>query len=216
MKKNLFVTLSILILSTGILFPQIRPETFFLGKKSVMDKTALSITPASNSITDIIVVGDTLWVGTGTGVSHSTDRGATWTNFAVGSESAIGYYKGTFWVATAYDENTSVGPTQTGTGLRYTTDNGKSWTVIPQPVDADSDSVVIYGIDTLKALPVIVPEQNVIFDMTFTQGTIWIATWAGGVRKAPIDSLIADNNYRWKRVLLPLDDMNSISPLLNN
>ena len=218
MKKNLYVTLSILLLSTGILLSQIKPESFYIGKKAVIDKTALSSNPSSNSITDIIVVGDTVWLGMGTGVSLSTDRGTSWTNFAgtiaFGSESisAIGYYKGTFWAATAYDKNTSDGTVQTGSGIRFTTDNGKSWNIIKQPVDADSDSVVVYGIDTLKALPVTVPEQNLIFDITFTHGTIWIATFAGGVRRAPIDSLIANHNYRWKRVILPTDNLDSIKP----
>ncbi len=212
MKKNLLVTLSIILFTTEILFPQIKPESFFIGKKSAMDKTALSSTPSSNSITDIIVVGDTVWLGMGTGVSLSTDRGATWTNYAgtqaFGSESisAIGYYQGTFWAATAHDENTSQGTVQTGSGLRYTTDAGKNWTTIPQPVDQESDSVITYGINKLSALPVTVPEQNVIFDMTFTPGTIWIATFAAGVRRS------TDMGKTWQRVVLPPDNLNSISP----
>ncbi len=213
MKYKFILVVIFIAFKISTVSAQFIPNSYSLNYqkyKKEIAKTSSSI--ADNGIGDIITIGDTLWVGTGTGVSHSTDRGATWTNFAVGSESAIGYYKGMFWIATAYTKNTSVGPTPTGTGLSYTTDNGKNWAVISQPIDDGSDSVVVYGIDTLKALPVIVTEQNVIFDMTFTPGTIWIASWAGGVRRAPIDSLIADTNYRWNRVILPLDNMNSIKP----
>ena len=212
MKKNLLFSFSIIIFSTGILFPQIKPESFILGNKNEMDKPALSSTPSRNSITDIITVGDTVWLGMGTGVSLSTDRGATWTNFAgtpaFGSESisAIGYYKGTFWAATAHDENTSQGSVQAGSGLRYTTDAGKNWTTIPQPVDKESDSITTYGINQIHGLPVTVAEQNVIFDMTFTPGTIWIASFAAGVRRS------TDMGKTWQRVILPPDTLNSIKP----
>lgn len=212
MKKNLVFIFLILIISSSVILPQIKPETFLIGKNDKLEKTVLSSTPSSNSITDIIVEGDTLWLGMGTGVSLSTDRGETWTNFAgtpaFGSESisAIGYYNGTFWAATAHDENTSQGPVQTGSGLKFTTDAGKTWVTIPQPVDKESDSSVAYGINRLGALPVTVPEQNVIFDMTFTPGTIWIASFAAGVRRS------TDMGKTWQRVILPPDNMDSIKP----
>jgi len=69
------------------------------GKKTFENKQSNSSNPASNSITDIITIGDTVWVGTGKGVSLSTDRGVTWTNFynneifGTNSISAIAYDK---------------------------------------------------------------------------------------------------------------------------
>ena len=54
------------------------------------------MTPNSNGITDIVALGDTVWLGTDGGVSLTTDGGNSWTNFfgtpAFGSEgiSALG------------------------------------------------------------------------------------------------------------------------------
>lgn len=218
MKLKIFLLITAIILITGNSFPQFSPSSFDLSWNHSAARKELSSTPSNNSITDLLIVGDTVWAATGQGLSMTIDGGNNWTNFTndqtFGTESisAIGYYKGTLWVATAHDENTSQGSVQTGSGLRYTTDNGHTWNTIPQPVDKDSDSMVVYGINHLGALPVTVPEQNIIFDMTFTQGTIWIATFAGGVRKAPIDSLVANPNYKWQRVILPPDNLDSIKP----
>ena len=215
--KNFYILLFIISVSS-VSFPQFSPQSFYMTKDGRMRKTAANPTISSSNVSDIITIGDTIWAGTGQGLSLSTDNGNTWKNFTndqtFGTEgiSAIGYYKGTFWAATAHDENTSQGPVPTGSGLRYTTDFGKTWTIIPQPVDNDSDSVVVYGINHLHALAVTVPEQNVIYDMAFTPGTIWIATWAGGVRKARIDSLLIDPSYKWQRVILPPDNLDSIKP----
>ena len=90
--------------------------------------------------------------------------------------------------------------------MRYTGDNGKTWTVIPQPTDSTYDSLVTYGNNNFKALPVTVPIENVIYDIAFTPNTIWIASWAGGLRKS------TDMGKSWQRVYLPLDYMDSIKP----
>jgi photosystem II stability/assembly factor-like uncharacterized protein len=58
----------------------------------------------------------------------------------------------------------------------------------------------------LQALPVTVAIQNLAFDIAFTSNTIWIATFAGGLRKS------TDNGQTWRRVILPPDNLNSISP----
>ncbi len=212
MKSKIFVSFFVLIIFIGESKSQLLPKSFELLNKKNLEKTATSPTPANNSVTDILIVGDTVWIATGQGVSMTTDRGNSWTNFTndqtFGTEgvSAIGYYNGVFWAATAHDENTSSGSVQTGSGLRYTTDAGKTWTTVAQPRDSASDSVIIYGTNHLRALPVTVPEQNVIFDMAFTPGTIWIATWAGGLRKS------TDMGKTWRRVVLPADFLDSVKP----
>src|SRR5690606_38760545 len=81
------------ILTTLILFysaaanAQLTPENFllpddkdYLSKSSSLHKY-ISKNPASNSITDIITSGDTVWLGTSRGVSVSFDRGENWINF---------------------------------------------------------------------------------------------------------------------------------------
>jgi hypothetical protein len=207
-KINFIIIVALFI--TKILYSQIAPNSFYLNGNKKLAKTTAESAPNSNSITDIVALGDTIWLGTGQGVSLTTDGGNNWTNFNFGSESesAMGYnkYNGVFWAATAHDENTSSGNVSTGSGLRYTSDNGKTWTTIKQPVDADSDSLIVYGINNLKALPVTVPQQNVTYDIAFTPGTVWIASWAAGLRKS------TDMGKSWQRVVLPADYLNSISP----
>ena len=168
--------------------------------------------PTSNTITDIIALGDTVWLGTSRGVSLSTDRGETWTNFfgnpqfGADNVSSIGYYNGVFWAATARTVEQNNQRLPQGTGLKYTSDLGRTWNSIPQPLDDPSDSTVQYGINTLRALPVTVAVQNLAYDIAFTPETIWIATFAGGLRKS------TDMGQSWQRVVLPPDSRNSIMP----
>jgi hypothetical protein len=214
MKFKLNLLLLVLLIFMKVLYSQKLPKTFYLNRDKKITKTSAYSVPNSNGITDIIVMGDTVWLGTDEGVSLTTDSGNSWTNFtgtsAFGSEgvSAIGYnkYNGIFFAATLHNENTSSGSLLTGSGLRYTSNYGRTWTTIPQPLDADSDSVVVYGIDTLKALPQPVPEQNVIWSIAFTPNTIWVAAFTGGLRKS------SNMGKTWQRVILPPDNMDSINP----
>ncbi|QQS34702.1 MAG: hypothetical protein IPM56_10550 [Ignavibacteriales bacterium] len=219
MKFKLLV-LSLTIFSTAVVFGQFKPNSYYLQDENKSYKLT-DETPSSNSISDIITVGDTVWLGTSRGVSLSTDRGITWKNFygsaAFGdvSISAIGYnkYDGSFWAATAKSVEVTGGSTLPGgQGLRYTTDLGQTWISIPQPVDAPGDSLLIYGINDgvnlpkVRALPVTVTVQNLTYDIAFTPGTVWISSFAGGLRKS------TNNGQTWERVLLPSDAKNSLSP----
>lgn len=211
--KTNFLAIFLFFFINILIYPQIAPKSFYLGSAKKMAKTSADATPNSNSITDIVTLGDTVWLGTGAGVSLTTNGGTSWTNFtgtpAFGTEdvSALSYdkYNKVIWVATAHDENTSSGNVATGSGLKYTTDNGNTWTSISQPVDTDADTIIVYGKNNLRALPVTVPQENVIYDIAFTPGAVWIATWAGGLRKS------TDMGKSWQRVVLPADNLNSIS-----
>jgi len=120
--------------------------------------------------------------------------------------SAIGYDKGTFWAATARTVEGIAGKVPAGTGLKYTTDNGLTWTSVPQPIDAAEDTTIEYGINIIPALPVTVTEQNLTFDIAFTPGTIWITSFAAGLRKS------TDKGQTWQRVVIPPDFLDSIAP----
>lgn len=206
-----------LILLTGIFLiqnisGQISPESFYFPGEKNLSKISSS-NPVSNTITDIITIGDTIvWLGTSRGVSLSTDKGETWTNFfgrpEFGSDNiaSIGYNNGVFWCGTAKSTETNGQTLPEGTGLKYTTDLGVNWISIPQPLDNPDSTTEQYGNNTLQALPVTVAIQNLAFDIAFTSNTIWIATFAGGLRKS------TDNGQTWKRVILPPDNLNSISP----
>ena len=200
-------------------FAQFRPENYEIGITNKLQKIADN-NPASNSISDILTLGDTIWLGTSRGVSLSTDRGTSWTNFygsaAFGNESvsAIGFDKNsqTFWAATAHSIDKDGQSLPEGSGLRFTTDYGQTWNIIAQPLDSQTDTIEVYGNNSIRALPVTVAVQNLIYDIAFTPNTIWIATFAGGLRKARIDSLQLNQSLKWQRVLLPPDYLNSIKP----
>jgi len=208
--------LILLLISFNLSFAQFKPHMFYLPGESKLNKTE-SENPSSNSISDILTVGDTVWVGSNNGVSLSTDRGTSWKNFnntpAFGTESAsaIAYDKGIFWASTAHSTDQSGTSYPEGSGLRYTTDQGITWTTIQEPVDPISDSVVTYGINQLRAVPVTVKIQNLIYDIAIThtvdgKPVIWIATFAGGLRRS------FDMGATWQRVVIPPDNLNSIKP----
>ena len=211
--KKFFIINLLLLFAPYFIIAQLSPNNYklFFDRKN-LDKIN-SINPLSNSVSDIIVIGDTIWLGTSRGVSLSIDNGKTWVNFYgrddFGTDliSAIGYNNDTFWCGTAKSTEVTGGSTlPEGTGLKYTTDLGESWHSIPQPVDDPNDDTIIYGNNTIMALPVTVTIQNLVYDIAFTGDTIWIATFAGGLRKS------SNNGQTWQRVVLPPDNLNSISP----
>ncbi len=72
----LFISLFIIKISA-----QLKPEAYNLPNDDNYLPKITTSTPVSNSILDIIAIGDTVWLGTSRGVSVSFDRGANWTNF---------------------------------------------------------------------------------------------------------------------------------------
>jgi hypothetical protein len=219
MKINFYSILLIGFFLFANSFAQLKPESYYIGNEiNRLAKSLTSGTISNNSINDMITSGDTIWIATSNGVSLSTNNGNTWTNFNTNdvfsgqSVSAIGYNNGIFWAATANNVTINNQTLPQGSGLKYTSDFGQTWTSIPEPVDLQSDTIVIYGNNKLRALPVTVTVQNLIYDIAFTKGTIWIATFAGGLRKAPVDSLLRNPNYHWQRAVLPPDYLNSIKP----
>ena len=211
MKLKFLIILFLIAFSN--LLAQVTPDGYYLSTDGKTLHKTNSTKPMSNSILDIITIGDTVWLGTSRGVSVSFDRGESWTNFyetdPFGKDniSAIGYNNGVLWAATA---TTVEGPggsdVPAGTGLKYTTDNGVTWASFPQPADHPDSSTVRYGINTLTALPITVTEQNLTFDFAFTPGTVWITSWASGLRKS------TDLGQTWQRVVLPPDYLDSINP----
>ena len=189
------------------------PGSFALhgsGLKKQINTSSESL--LSNSITDILIVGDTIWRCTTKGLSKSTDNGVSWENFNETADFSdegivsIGYWKNSIWVTLGHTEQILGNDVQTGGGILFSTDNGTNWTKISQPVDAPGDSLITYGINTIRALPVTVSQQNISYGMSFTSDAVWIASWAGGFRRS------TDFGATWKRTVLPPDNLDSIKP----
>jgi ligand-binding sensor domain-containing protein len=172
----------------------------------------LSPLPQSNSIAKIVPRGDTIWVGSGRGLSYTTDAGRSWKLFTSAetfdgkSVSAVAIRGNTIWVASEYSVQHDNQSVPTGGGLRYSTDHGLTWTFVPQPVDTGKVDTLIYGRNKIPALAVTVAEQNVTWDLTLTQNAVWIASWAGMLRKS------TNQGKTWQRIVLPPDNLNRISP----
>ena len=167
--------------------------------------------PGSNSINDILVRHNSVWLGTESGLSLTTDGGINWTNFsntAGKGISAIAIDSSTIWIAKGYSTELNGESIQTGGGLQYSTDQGLNWISLPQPIDHGTIDTLIYapGSDTIRALDITVSQQNITFDIALTKNTVWIASWAGMLRKS------TDLGSTWTRVILPPDSLNSIKP----
>ena len=165
----------------------------------------------TNTINDILVRQNSVWLGTESGLSLTVDGGNSWTNFSNTDDkgiSAMAIDSNYIWIALGYSTNLNGESVQTGGGLQYSTDLGTTWTSLPQPIDHGTVDTLIYvpGNDTIRALDVTVPQQNITFDIALTKNTVWIASWAGMLRKS------TDRGQTWTRVILPPDSLDSIKP----
>lgn len=210
MKKKL-ITHLVFLFSVNIFAQQIPMEYSLESKR--LAKTSEQ-TPVSNTIEKILIKDNLILLATSEGLSRSSDNGNSWINSKFGTESvsSVGYYNGIIWAATWHMENLLDSDTPVGTGLRFSSDAGATWKEIPQPVDQSRDSTITYGVNKLRALPIIVRPGNFIYDIAFTSNRIWIVSYYGGLRSARMDSLIANQNYKWQRVVLPPDNLDSIKP----
>ncbi|HTK81391.1 MAG TPA: hypothetical protein VL633_03795 [Bacteroidota bacterium] len=207
MKQNILSLLLVLLLQQ-LAFSQAR----FL-KSYGLEAPLTSTLPPSNSISQINTLNGVVWIGTSKGVAKSVDGGANWESFRTNAAFvndgifALDVTPGLVWSATGYDKPVDGGTVQTGSGYTFSTDNGATWTHVGQTLDARGDSIVSYGInDSLWMLPVVVPEQNVTFDASIFGDTVWIASWASGLRKT------TDHGQTWIRIPLPPDDRNTLKP----
>lgn len=233
MKKTLII---LILLSCGISYAQEFPREFKLGQipKSIsqnqteMPKRILynigtspveSNVIISNFISDIIVLGDTIWYGTGKGIARTYSNGNTFQSyygtdpFGDDDVSGINVYKNYVVAGTATSVEINGENISTGTGIKVSSDFGSTWTAYPQPKDGANDTIIHYGANNIYALPIVVDQQNLTYDILVTRKNlssdsiaIWVTSWAGELRKS------TDFGTTFKRVLLPPDNLDSIYP----
>lgn len=199
------------------LFSQSNPYLYKIGDEKGSNYSG-SENPASNSINDILINGDTIWLASSRGLSRSFDGGNSWTNyyqtdpFGTESVTSIGYFNGIIFASTAHSVERTGQTLPEGSGVKFSKDKGETWNAAPQSLDDPGDSMVTYGISQLRALPVTTAIQNITYDLSFHRNHIYIATFAGGLRRINIDTLMANPNAKWERVVIPPDYLSSIRP----
>ncbi|MFQ5708369.1 MAG: hypothetical protein ACE5HO_13010 [bacterium] len=124
----------------------------------------------SNSVTDIVVKGNSVWLGTGEGLSRTSDGGQSFVSYGMdqglgkGSVSAMAISDEVIWVATGFDTTTSLGMFQAGGGLAFSLDQGQTWNLVAQPGPTNV--------------------QNITFDIAQRGSEVWISSFGGGLRKS--------------------------------
>lgn len=177
--KKIVSLIFVLLLISGTVFSQILTKRGYRFDDDPV--TGLK----SNSITDIIVADEnTVWIGTGKGLSKTTDGGKNWVTFTEkhnigrGGVSALAKKDSILWVATAFDSLLLGEHEAVGGGLSFSTNNGQTWTHIPQPLPRPDWTIV----------------NNVTYDIAIIGSTVWTASFGGGLMKS------SDMGQTWESV----------------
>jgi hypothetical protein len=167
---------------------------------------------SSNSVNEIVVSGDTVWVGTSRGLSVATGTPVQWTNWSSTAPftgtgiSGIAISGDLVWVSAATSTKQDNESLPTGDGLYRSTDRGTTWTRFDQPVDVGSVDTLTYGVNRIAALNITTTINNITYDLAIGAGAVWSANFAGMLRRS------TDQGATWTRVVLPPDGRSSIAP----
>lgn len=168
-----------------------------------------------NSVSNLHAEGDSLWVGPF--LNLTVDGGAEWfvpeadslldtpnRVFSIDAEGPV-VWAGLGYSARGEGDQASV---PAAGGFLYSTDGGQTFTYRLPQLDAPGDSTLVYGVSTLKALDVIVPQQSPPYDIDYdaATGDVWVAGWASGIRRS------RDAGRTWERVVLPPDELMAVHP----
>jgi len=169
-----------------ILIVMLLPEVSNAGINWSLDEPAAGF--ASNSVGDIVYTvtpqGDTIiWVGTGNGLSKSTDGGASWatynrqTGLNENDISALACADTSLWVACAYTQLKDGEVVPYGKGFNRSSNFGESW-----------DSFIPWQVNFAGMLA---------YDIAIDDTTFWAACWYGGLIHCLVDhdSLICENVF---------------------
>ncbi len=172
---------------------------------------------SENVITNLHIEDDRLWVGPF--LNTTADGGLSWQKVDADSLSngqgrvfSLDVEGDVIWAGLGFSKRDELSGgvdfVPTAKGFVFSEDGGESWTYRFPQLDRPGDSSVVYGVSTLEALPIIVPEQSPPYDIDYDpeRGTVWTAAWASGIRRSD------DKGLTWQRVILPPDTLLEISP----
>ncbi len=179
MKRHLFlVTLLIAVV--------LLPKASLAGMHMTLDEAFSGL--SSNEMGDIRVMylpgGDTIiWVGTGRGISKTTDRGESWyfynerNGLNKDEVSAMDVHGTTLWAATAYNRESNGVLYPCGRGVNKTDDLGDTW-----------ESYVPFQLSKYVGM--------VSYDLVVDDTTVWAAAWYGGLIRSQ------DGGQTWENVFV--------------
>jgi hypothetical protein len=233
------ILIIILLISFKISFAQVLPKEFRINQfaklntaqNQIDNSTKIlrnirftpieSTVPISNFISDIIVVGDTIWFGTGKGIARTYNNGNSFQNyygtapFGEDDVSGLTVFGKYVVVATAVSKKINNETFPAGTGIKVSSDYGNTWNAYTQPMESGTGrfDTLQYGNNLITALKVLVDVNNLSYDVLMTRKNlssdslvIWITSWAGELRKS------TDYGATFSRVILPPDNLDSIYP----
>jgi hypothetical protein len=205
-----FGLLAAVIFSTGSVMP-------VRGQVDVAATTEMMPTPGilRNSVTNLFARDNTLWAGPF--LSLTTDGGASW---RVPLADSLFGTRNSVYSIDGSGEVMIVGlgfmsrrqdlpqPVPSAGGFLVSTDGGQSFAYRFPQLDAPADTVIQYGASQLSAYAIVVPEQSPPYDVAFdpVRTTMWSAGWASGIRRSD------DMGRTWRRVVLPPDDLDEVTP----
>lgn len=210
MKKRAFITTTIVSCLLSV-----QTDAQIVTTYEVGPERGPFLTPPSNSASHATSQGDTVWFGTAGGLTRTIDNGLSWEHFrtdeAFATSSIFSVHVGTaaIWASTGYIKETTVGSQQAGSGYAYSRDNGRTWIHVPQPIDDYFVDTLQYGNNRIPVLGITTDAANVTFSITTLGETVWTASFAGGLRQSN------DFGETWRRVILPPDNLDYISPELD-
>ncbi|MCC7430567.1 hypothetical protein IT568_06985 [bacterium] len=108
-----------------------------------------------------------------------------------------------------------------GDGISITEDEGKNWLHFPQPLDSLSKpnqptflqgvelakyrlTYEVFDGDTLVSNPITTAIQNITYDAAIDDTVIWIASFAGGLRKSE------DKGKTFQKIIVPGDELDTL------
>ncbi|MCH8567907.1 MAG: hypothetical protein LAT67_06575 [Balneolales bacterium] len=170
---------------------------------------------AQNSISNMSALGDSLWIGPflQLNIGNSPDFifPANADSIAAGRGRlfSISLAQDTVVAGLGFNDFIAGSSVQTGMGFHISTDGGVEWSFIPLPLDNEDETTIPYGGQQLTSVPVIVPQQSVPYNVTFSGDTIFYAGWASGIRRS------TDFGQSWERLVLPPRDVSILDPSEN-
>jgi hypothetical protein len=184
--------------------------------------------PQRNVVDKLFASGDTLWAGPQ--LVYTPDDGASWYlargvdhNFSVfqppQAPNAIVYsldaVGSTVWAGLGYRDALAADNPQSAAGFAFSQDGGQTWQYRFPQLDQPEDTLQVYGVSALWALPIIVPQLSPPFDLAIDPVTrdVWVAGLISGARLLRYDPAAGTYRRRFERVVLPPDTLREISPL---